>query len=154
MRKLLLLLLLSAACSIDKREAPGAGSELERNVPAQQDDSIQVTISAPHAAAVGDNVPISVVVQNQRNRPVDLHLTGREIVFDIMIVRPDSSTLWQRLQHGAVQQIVQLKRLQPREALTLYERWIATEPGTFIIGAKLPTDTDALVAEPVSIIIR
>jgi hypothetical protein len=94
-------------------------------------------------------------VQNNRDRRIDLNLTGRKLVFDVVVTRAaDSTVVWQRLRNQTVQQIVQLKTLEPRGSFTLYERWKPTEAGDFMIGAQLPTDGQPLQAEPVSIVIR
>ena len=155
MRKVILLLVLASACSIEKRGAPGTDPTAEVVVGGQsQADSIEVLISSPTYAVVGDDVPISVVVRNGTERRIDLHLTGRDIAFDIIVERPDSAVVWRRLAHVTVQQILQLKPLAPGESFTLSDRWRAYEPGEFRIRAELPTDGDPLYADPVAIVVR
>ena len=157
MRTVLLVLpLLLSACSIDKRSDPATDSSIELDVGDQTGgDSVLVSISAPRTATKGDVVPITIVVQNNRERTLDLHLTGREIIFDIVIARANKSVLWQRLDANAAhQQIVQLKTLGPGESFSLTENWKANERGAFVVGAELPTDANPLVAAPVGITIR
>jgi hypothetical protein len=153
--RLLLLLLLVPACTIERRGAPGTepGTELDIGS-ATAGDSVVVEIAAPRYAAVGDTVPINVVVHNNREREIDLNLTGREIAFDIVVTRSDSTIVWQRLRNVVIQPIVQLKTLMPGESFTLTDRWQATEAGSFIIGAELPTDSKPLLAKPVGLVVR
>lgn len=153
--RFLFLLVLVAGCSIEKRGAPGTDPYTELDVAGSTDkDSVGVVISAPVAARVGDQVPISVVVQNNRDRHIELSLTGRDILFDIIVARSDSTIAWQRLANATMQRIVQLKTLAPGESFTLSDRWKADEAGVFVIGAELPTDAQPLQAAPVSITIR
>lgn len=156
MRKILaVLILVLSACSVEKRGAPGTNPNTEIDIGGQtENDSVEVIISAPRAAAVGDRVPVSIVVQNNRDRHVNLSLTGREIVFDIIVATSDSTVVWSRLGNAPVQQILQLKTLAPGESFTLYDYWHTTQPGTYFIGARLPTDAQPIVAEPVAITIR
>ena len=156
MRKLFFAVLtLAAACSIEERGAPGTNPNTEIDIGGQTAmDSVTVSIEAPRAAAVGDRIPISLVVQNNRDRRIDLHLTGREPTFDIIVARSDSTIVWRRLASVSVMQIVLLKTMAPGESFTVFDYWQPTEAGDYVIGAELPTDTRALQAKPVSISIR
>ena len=156
MRTALLAVLLLAACTIDKRSDPATDASVELDVGDQTGgDSVLVSISAPRTVSVGDVVPITIVVQNNRERTLDLHLTGRDIIFDIVIARANKSVLWQRLDpNAATQQIVQLKTLAPGESFSLTHNWKAIERGAFVVGAELPTDANPLIAAPVGITIR
>ena len=153
MRSLLLLLLLTA-CTIERRGAPGTEPGTEMEIGGATGDSVVVEIAAPRYAAVGDTVPINVVVHNNRERRIDLNLTGREIAFDIVIARADSTVVWQRLRNVVIQPIVQLKTLEPGESFTVTDRWPATEAGSFFVAAELPTDSKPLQAKPVSLTVR
>jgi|SRR5688500_5261533 len=153
--RVLVFLLLITACRIEKRGAPGTEPDTEVQIGGQTaGDSIVVEINAPRAAAVGDSVPIDVVVYNNRERKIDLNLTGRQIVFDIVIARADSTIIWQRLRNAVIQPILQIKPLDPGESFTLSARWLASEAGDLTIGAELPTDTKPLQAKPVRLTIR
>ena len=156
MRTVVFAVLLLAACTIDKRGDLATDSTVELDVGDQTGgDSVLVRISAPRTASKGDVVPLTIVVQNNRKRTIELHLTGREIIFDIVIARANKSVLWQRLDPNAPhQQIVQLKTLAPGESFSLTENWKANERGAFVVGAELPTDANPLVAAPVGITIR
>ena len=114
MRKLVFLFIpFFAACTIEQRGAPEPDSNAQVVVgPSDAADSVEVLISMPTLVAVGDEVPIAVVVRNNTNRRLDLHLSGRQTDFDIVIMRGDSTVVWERQQH-AVQQILQLRSLEP-----------------------------------------
>jgi hypothetical protein len=107
----------------------------------------------PTFASVGDEVPIAVVVRNNTNRRLDLHLSGRQTNFDIVIMRGDSTVVWERQQH-AVQQILQLRPLEPGASFMLEERWRAEVPGDFLVTAMLPTDTTPFRASPAKLTVR
>lgn len=155
MRKLLFLLVLLGACSIEKRGAPGTDPDAEVVMGGPPEvDSIEVFVSAPSYAVVGDAVPVSVVVRNNSDRRIDLHLTGREIAFDILVESTDSTLVWRRLANITLQQIVQLKPLDPNESFTLSDHWRALEPGEYTVRALLPTDGEPLRSDPVRIVIR
>jgi hypothetical protein len=154
MRKLSLLLLLLSACSIEKRGAPGTDPTTDVTLaPAAPGDTVEVIISMPTFAVAGDEVPINVVVRNATDRPIELHLGGREITFNILVMRADSTLVWQRLR-DASQQILQLKPLAAGESFTLGDRWNAAEPGNYMVTARLPTDAAPLVAAPVRLLVR
>ncbi len=155
MRKLVLsLIAILAACTIEQRGAPEPDSNTEVVVGhPDSGDSVEVLISMPTFASVGDEVPIAVVVRNNTNRRLDLHLSGRQTNFDIVIMRGDSTVVWERQQH-AVQQILQLRPLQPGSSFMLEERWRAEVPGDFFVTAMLPTDGTPFRAPPAKLTVR
>ncbi len=155
MRKLMILLVLLGACSIEKRGAPGTDPETEVVMGGESGpDSVEVLVAAPSYAVVGDAVPLSVVVRNDTNRRVDLHLTGRDVAFDIIVETTDSTPVWRRLANVTLQQILQLKPLAPGESFTLSDHWRAPQAGEYMVRAELPTDGEPLRSDPVRIVIR
>lgn len=155
MRKLILIfLILPLACTLEQRGAPepDATTEVVVGNP-KRDDSVEVIIAMPSFAAVGDEVPIDLIVRNATNRRLELHLNGRQTNFDIVIMRPDSTLVWQRL-GNSVQQILQLRPLPPGESFVLQERWRAEVPGDYLVTAEIPTDTVPLRADAAKLIVR
>lgn len=149
-----MLLLTAASCSIEKRPQ-GTDPSAELNVGnLTQGDTIKVSIAAPPAAGVGDEVPITLVVENNRDRRIDLNLVGSEPVFDIVIANQDSVIVWQRLANRTVEQAENVKSLPERGAFILTDRWRPLAPGDYVIGATLPTDTLPLRAKPVTLRVR
>lgn len=155
-RKILVgtLLLTMASCSIEKRpQGTDPGAELNvGNL--TQGDTVKVSIAAPPAAAVGDEVPITLVVENNRDRRIDLNLVGNDVVFDIIIANQDSVIVWQRLANRTLDQDGHVKTLPERGAFILTDRWRPLAPGDYVIGATLPTDTLPLRAKPVTLRVR
>lgn len=155
MRAWLLLFLLPISCTIEKRGAPGTDPDTEVVIGGQAEgDSVALELTVPRVVRVGDDVPITIVVHNNRERAVDLHLTGRDIVFEIIVTRADSTVVWQRLRNAVVQPILQLKTMAPGESFTLSDRWQAAEAGEFVVSAQLPTDTKPLQPKPTRITVR
>jgi hypothetical protein len=152
------LVILASACSLEER--PGANPEVGIAVGNQSPDtagardSVSVSIAAPRAAAVGDRIPISVVLQNRLSQPLELHLMGREPAFDIIVMRSDSTVVWRRLASATYQAILLLKQMAPHESLTMYDYWQPNEAGSYLIRAEVPTDAQPLKAVPVTLTIR
>jgi hypothetical protein len=156
MRKLILLLIpLAAACTLEERGAPepDATAEVVVGNP-DQSDSVEVIISMPTFASVGDEVLIGVLLRNNTDRRLDLHLNGRQTNFDIVITRPDSAVVWQRLGNASAPQILQLRPLGPGETLTLDDRWRAEVAGEYLVNAEVLTDARPFRADPVRLIVR
>ena len=51
----------------------------------RQPDSMRVEIVVPPRVAVGEPVPITIRIANTADRPIELHLQGRTIVFDLIV---------------------------------------------------------------------
>lgn len=155
MRKVMLLLLLLPACTLEQRGAPENDPDTQLVVGnGAAGDSVEAIISMPTYARVGDDVPITIVVRNAAHRPLELHLTGRETVFDIVLQRPDSAIVWQRLRDVTIPQILQLRPLAAGESFALADRWQALIPGEYLVSARIPTDTRPILATPVRLTVR
>jgi hypothetical protein len=140
-----------AAC---RSEAPGASSQENTAMthppsgPASgMSDSLAFTIHVPDSVRAGEPVPIVLRVTNRTDAPVDLHLLGRTIAFDVVVTREDGTPVWRRLEGQAVQSILQLRTLAPGETLELSDRWdqrgrggAAVPPGLYRVHGELPTD--------------
>ena len=72
-------------------------------------DSLAFTIHVPDSVRAGEPVPIVLRVTNRTDAPVDLHLLGRTIAFDVVVTREDGTPVWRRLEGQAVQSILQLR---------------------------------------------
>lgn len=143
-----------ASCSIETR-SQGTEPSTEIGVGDMvTGDTVQVSISAPEAAGVGDAVPITLVVRNNRDRQIELHLTGVDIAYDIVVAGPDSSIIWRRLPEARVEGPPHSKTLAPRAAFILTDFWRPPAPGDYVIGASLPTDSIPLRARPVRLSVR
>ncbi|HEY8470515.1 MAG TPA: BsuPI-related putative proteinase inhibitor [Longimicrobiales bacterium] len=140
-----------AACRPD---APRASSQPDTAMTqpptgpaAATSDSLAFTIHVPDSVRAGEPVPIALRVTNRTSAPIDLHLLGRTIAFDIVVTREDGTPVWRRLEGQAVQSILQLRTLAPGETLELSDRWdqrgrggAAVPPGLYRVHGELPTD--------------
>jgi len=119
-------------------------------------DSLELSIAVPERVQPGEAVPIMVRVRNRTDRPVDLHLVGRTIAFDIVVTAEDGTPVWRRLEGQAVQSILQLRTLAPGETLELSDRWdqrgrggSPVPPGRYAVQGIVPTDEPEPLRTPV-----
>jgi hypothetical protein len=87
-------------------------------------------------------------VQNVRAEPLDLHLLGRTIVFDVIISDASGRVVWRRLQGQTAPAILRLEMLAPGRALVLKDEWDQRAnsgervgPGVYTLQGSLPTDS-------------
>lgn len=114
---------------------------------------LQVRLEAPEAAAAGEPVAYAVVIRNNGSQSLDLHLQGREPIFDLRVTDEAGVTLWRRLEGQAVQAILRLDTLDPGKSLTLGDTWDQRDasgrilaPGLYTLQAEVPTDGQPLVS--------
>lgn len=110
-------------------------------------DSLAFSVHVPDSVRAGEPVPITLRIRNRTGDPVQLHLLGRTIAFDIVVTREDGTPVWRRLEGQSVQSILQLRTLAPGETLELSDRWdqrgrggAAVPPGLYHVHGELPTD--------------
>ena len=122
-------------------------------------DSMRVEIVAPRTVDAGAPVPISIRIGNTADRPIDLHLQGRTVVFDLTVARGDS-VVWRRLEGEVVPAILQLRTLAPGEVLELQDTWHQRDkagrrvaPGEYRVSGMVPTDAAPIRAGPVPLTI-
>jgi hypothetical protein len=122
---------------------------------ARQPDSMRVEIVVPPRVAAGEPVPIAIRIANTADRPIELHLQGRTVVFDL-IVRKGDMVVWRRLHGQSVPAILQLRMLAPGELLELKDTWKQHDdagrkvgPGEYSVSGEVPTDGEPLRAGPV-----
>jgi hypothetical protein len=124
-----------------------------------QPDSMRVEIVVPPRVAVGAPVPITIRIGNPTARPIELHLQGRTVVFDLIVSRGDA-VVWRRLEGESVPAILQIRMLAPGEVLELKETWRQKDgtgrpvgPGEYSVTGMVPTDAAPLRAGPVTLTI-
>jgi hypothetical protein len=112
-----------------------------------QADSLQFVLQVQPEVRAGAPLPIKLRLTNTGARPVELHLLGRDIAFDVVVSREDGSPVWRRLEHAVVPGILQVKVLAPGESLELHAEWRQTtsqggaaSPGIYMLQGVLPTD--------------
>ena len=100
----------------------------------------ELHLIAPATARLGQPVPITTRVLNGGGRPLELHLQGREIVFDVVVRDETGAVVWRRLEGAFTQGILQLKMLAPGESFDLEATWTPAAPGTYTVEGIIPTD--------------
>jgi Intracellular proteinase inhibitor len=125
----------------------------------RQPDSMRVEIVVPPKIAAGAPVPIAIRIGNTTARPIELHLQGRTVVFDLIVSREDA-VVWRRLEGESVTAILQLRMLAPGEVLELKDTWQQKDgrgrqvgPGEYSVTGVVPTDAAPLRAGPVTLTI-
>lgn len=125
----------------------------------RQPDSMRVEIVAPPRVAVGEPVAIAIRIANTTDRPIELHLQGRTVVFDLVVSRGDS-VVWRRLEGEMSPAILQLRSLAPGEVLELKDTWDQRSSGgspvgagTYRVAGVMPTDAAPIRAGPVPLVI-
>ena len=109
---------------------------------------IAVTLEAPESARAGDRIPYAVIIGNESDNPQDVHLQGRDIVFDVVLAREDGEPVWRRLEGEAAQAILRLDTFAAGERRRL-EGYIESgriAPGRYTPQALVPTETGVLVS--------
>jgi hypothetical protein len=111
-------------------------------------DSLKFEIHVPAEAPAGEPVPISLRVQNVRAEPLELHLLGRTIVFDVIISDASGRVVWRRLEGQTTPMILRLEMLAPGQALEFQDKWDQRSnggepvaPGVYSVEGTLPTDS-------------
>jgi hypothetical protein len=150
-----LVLLVSIAVSVIAAWA----SHPQTTLVEAQPDSMRVELVVPRKAAPGVPVPIAIRIGNTAARPIELHLQGRAVAFDLIVRRHDA-VVWRRLEGEAVQGILQLRTLAPGEVLELKDTWSQTDnagapvpAGEYSVSGMVPTDGAPLTAGPLPITI-
>jgi hypothetical protein len=120
----------------------------------RQPDSMRVDLVVPPNVAAGVPVPIAIRIGNTTTRPIELHLQGRTVVFDLIVSRGDA-VVWRRLEGESVTAILQLRMLAPGEVLELKDTWQQVDragrrvgPGEYAVSGEIPTDGAPLQAGP------
>jgi hypothetical protein len=125
----------------------------------RQPDSMRVEIVVPPRVAAGEPVPIAIRIANTADRPIELHLQGRTVVFDLVVSRGEA-VVWRRLEAESVPAILQLRTLAPGEVLELKDAWQQADragrrvgPGEYSVSGEVPTDGAPLRTGPVPLTI-
>lgn len=66
---------------------------------------------------------ITLTVENDTPRTIDLYLRGRIPTFDVIVNRADGEMVWQRLENEIIPAIVSLRALASAERLELTAVW-------------------------------
>jgi hypothetical protein len=124
-------------------------------------DTVRLRLDAPEAMPPGAPVPIVLRVENVTGRPLELHLRGRTIAFDLVVSDLEGSVVWRRLHEAIIPAILRLESLEPEGTLELFDSWSQrsndgdpVEPGLYTVRGELLTDGAPLVTPEHELIIR
>ena len=130
------------------REAAGDRGAHERR-------GLVLRIELAPLAAAGARVPFALCIENRGPEPVQLGLTGRPIAFDVIVTAADGSEVWRRLRGQAIPAVLQLRLLDPGEAMRLAGDWDQRDgagrpvaPGDYLVRAAVPAEPAELTAGP------
>jgi hypothetical protein len=130
-----LLAVLASGCGRGRSEASASVDT------ALVDDSVSLTLEAPASIQAGAAVPFRVVLGNVTDRQVVLYTLGREVTYDIAVSGPDGAEVWRRLGESALQDILAVRTLGPRERIVLETEWSGPRrAGTYTAVASVLTD--------------
>lgn len=113
---------------------------------------IRLRLDIPERVRAGEPVAMALVVENAGDGPLELHLRGRQIAFDLIVTDDAGADVWRRLHGEILPAILRLETLPPRGSLELRHTWdqrtsggaLAT-PGAYGVRGALLTDAEPLV---------
>lgn len=151
-----LVAFLLGACQPDGSDARDRApstepSAPEADVPATVSDSLRLWLEVPDEVRAGDSVPIALRVENVSDEPIDLHLRGRTIAFDLVVAGADGEVAWSRLEGEVIPAILRVETLGSGERLELEDTWDqrsnageAVAPGDYSVRGELLTEGEPL----------
>ncbi len=86
-------------------------------------DTLRLSVEVPRRVPTGDPVPLTLRVKNVSDGPLDLHLRGRTIAFDLIVTGPDGKVVWRRLADELIPAILRIETLGLEESLHLSDTW-------------------------------
>ena len=127
-----------------------------------QQSALRVELVAPAAVRSGEPVTVTIRITNPSDKPIDAYFVGREIAFDIVVRKGDSSVVWRRLKGRAVHMVLQVRTLQPGEKIELGDIWqqqsdaggVAAAGSYTVEGVVLGQGKEAMRTEPKKLEIR
>jgi hypothetical protein len=112
-----------------------------------------VRIDAPEFMEQGSTLEYSVVIGNDGDVPVQLNLTGREIIHDMSVIAEGGATVWRRLENQSTQAILRIESLEPGGEIIVEGSWDGCDstgahvaPGFYTLQASFPTDEAPLIS--------
>jgi hypothetical protein len=123
--------------------APSGGAVTESGA----GDTLDFRVIVPPSVRQGEAVAIQLTLTNVASRPIEVHLQGRETVFDVVVIDGAGTEVWRRLRGASSLAILQLRTIGPGESLAFAARWNQTGPGgvqvlpgTYRVHGELPSD--------------
>jgi len=118
-------------------------------------DSLRLELRAPAEVRQREPVRVTLLLRNESAKPIELHLLGRTIAWDLVVSDTTGRVVWRRLEGAAVPAILRLEPLAPGQELTFTGEWDQrtssgqpVEPGEYSLHATLPTDAPEPLRTP------
>jgi hypothetical protein len=109
--------------------------------------SLFLHLDMPDLVRPGEPVPIGIRVQNVTDRPLDLYLRGRTIVFDLVVRRGSGEIVWRRLEGELIPAILRIETIGPGDVLELNDAWDQRDGqghlvpvGSYSVRGEIPTE--------------
>jgi hypothetical protein len=133
----------STAC----RDASSRDTSSLSSVPDERADTLRLTLAFPDTVRVGDEVSITLRVENITDRPLDLYLTGREVTFDIIVSAERGDTVWRRLQGEVIPMTLRLESIDAGGSLERAATWPGVDQDGRVVAVGAYRVRGALLAE-------
>jgi hypothetical protein len=111
-------------------------------------DSLEFTVRVPASVHAGDAVRIRLRLANLSPQSIELHLQGRETVFDVVVLDASGAEVWRRLGATPAPAIEQLRPLAAGDAIEFVATWHQTDragrqvpSGEYQVIGELPGDS-------------
>ncbi len=92
-----------------------------------------LSLEAPDEVEAGQTVNLKLIWRNLTNQPVELTLGGRP-AYDFVVSTPEGKEIWRWLEGQAVQDILEIKTVDPGQKLEFTLEWQPVDQA----GAALP----------------
>jgi hypothetical protein len=92
---------------------------------------------------VGEAVRVRLRLANVSDRPIEVHLQGRETVFDVVVLDASGAEIWRRLGGDPVLAILQLRPLAAGDSIEFVATWNQTDGA----GRQVPTGSYRVIGE-------
>jgi intracellular proteinase inhibitor BsuPI len=120
-----------------------------------------LTLEAPDEVEVGQTVNLKLIWRNLTDKPVELTLGGRP-AYDFVVTSQDGKEIWRWLAGQAVQDILEIKTVDPGQKVEFVLEWrpveqsgVALPPGRYLAQGILNVEPPAVLkTEPKPLIIR
>lgn len=159
-------LVLAGGCAGDHQmRVPPAESTGEREVvvipPATLSDTLRLEVQVAAEVRQGDAVPIVLRLVNISARTIEVHLQGRETVFDLIVREAEGGIVWRRLEGETAMAILALRPLAPGAAFEFRHVWDQRDragrpvpPGRYHVTGEVPYDAvEPLRSPPATLVV-
>jgi hypothetical protein len=123
-------------------------------------DSLRLELGLPEKVKAGQEVIMTLRVENTAKRTLELYLTGEPPAFDLIVTDEGGEVIWRRLEGEVVTMVLRLEALAPGEALTFSHPWdqrdddgVPVPPGAYTVRGELLTEGDPLASRSRTLIV-